>query len=135
MDLTSRKVDIFDLRGHTVLIIDDEPANLGVVTEYLECRHCKVLSARTGESGLERAQYARPDLILLDVRLPGLDGFEVCRRLKANVITRDIPVIFMTILTSTEDKVRGFQVGGVDYITKPIQQDELLARVMTHLYL
>ncbi|MEW5956430.1 MAG: PAS domain S-box protein [Chloroflexota bacterium] len=135
MDITSQQADTFDLRGHTVLIVDDEPANLGILSDYLERHQCKVLSARSGANGLERAQYARPDLILLDVRMPGLDGFEVCCRLKAGEMTRDIPVIFLTVLDSTEDKVKGFQVGGVDYITKPFQPEEVLARVMTHMRL
>src|SRR5437867_9739876 len=101
-----------DLPGQTVLIVDDEPANLGVLSEYLEGWGCKVLIARDGASGLERARLIQPDLILLDVVMPDLDGFEVCRRLKADATTQDIPVIFMTVLTHTEDKIRGFQAGG-----------------------
>lgn len=117
----------------TILIIDDNPNNLGVIAEYLETFGCRVLVARDGEGGIARATYARPDLILLDVMMPGLDGFETCRRLKQNTETRDIPVIFMTALTSVEDKVRGFEVGAVDYVTKPIQHEEVLARITTHL--
>ncbi len=117
----------------TILIIDDNPNNLGVIAEYLETFGCRVLVARDGESGITRANYAHPDLILLDVMMPGLDGFETCRRLKQNAETRDIPVIFMTALTSVEDKVRGFEVGAVDYVTKPIQHEEVLARITTHL--
>ncbi len=119
----------------TILIVDDNPTNLGVIADYLETYGFKVLMARCGETGLEKAQFARPDLILLDVMLPGIDGFEVCRRLKATETTKDIPVIFMTVLTETEPKLKGFQVGAVDYITKPFQQAEVLARVATHLRL
>jgi diguanylate cyclase (GGDEF)-like protein len=91
-----------------------------------------VLVARDGESGCKRAQYALPHLILLDIMMPDLDGFETCLRLKDNTTTQHIPVIFMTALNSIQDKVKGFEVGAVDYITKPIQQEELLARVNTH---
>jgi PAS domain S-box-containing protein len=123
------------LRGHTVLIIDDESANLGVMSDYLEGFGLGVLIARDGESGLERAQYAQPDLILLDVLMPGMDGFETCQRLKADEIARNIPVIFMTALAGTADKVKGFQLGAVDYVTKPFQYEEVLVRVSTHLRL
>ena len=92
-----------------------------------------MLIAEDGESALERARYARPDLILLDVLMPELDGFATCERLKAAPDTRDIPVIFMTALADTVDKVRGFDAGAVDYVTKPFQPTELLARVRTHL--
>jgi PAS domain S-box-containing protein len=120
---------------HTILIIDDDPANLGVISASLEDNGLRVLVARDGESGIQKALYARPGIILLDVLMPGLDGFEMCNRLKKNEATRDIPVIFMTALTATKDKVKGFAAGGVDFITKPFQQDEVLARVRTHLSL
>jgi signal transduction histidine kinase len=94
-----------------------------------------VMAARDGEMGLQLARQNQPDLILLDVMLPGIDGFEVCRRLKADEQTREIPILFMTVMTSVEDKVKGFEVGGVDYITKPFQYEEILARVITHLRL
>jgi DNA-binding response OmpR family regulator len=123
----------FDLREHTVLIIEDEPANLGMMSDYLVSFGLEVLTARDGKSGLEKAWYARPDLILLDVLMPGIDGFETCRQLKQNEASREIPVIFMTALAEEGDKVKGFEVGGVDYITKPIQAAEVLARVTTHL--
>ena len=119
----------------TVLIVDDTPANISVLLESLNQEGLEVLVARDGESALEQASYARPDLILLDVMMPGLDGFETCRRLKVEQATRDIPVIFMTALAETGDKVRGFEVGAVDYVTKPFQQREVLARVATHLEL
>ena len=117
----------------TILIVDDEAANLGVLSNYLEQAGYRVLIARDGESGWEKAQYAQPDLILLDVLMPGIDGFELCRRLQADHATKDIPVIFMTILEDTKDKIKGLALGGVDYIAKPFQQEEVLARVATHL--
>jgi DNA-binding response OmpR family regulator len=86
-----------------------------------------------GEEALQRANYVHPDLVLLDVRVPGLNGFEICRRLKAQPNTLDIPVISMTSLTSVEDKLTGFAVGGIDYVTKPLQGEEVRARVNTHL--
>jgi diguanylate cyclase (GGDEF)-like protein len=119
----------------TVLIVDDTPANVGILVEYLEDRQVRVAVAQEGEEGLARAEFVQPDLILLDVMMPGLDGFETCRRLKASAATRDIPVIFMTALTETPDKLAGFAAGGVDYVTKPFQIDEVWARVTTHLAL
>lgn len=119
----------------TVLIVDDTPANLGVVAEALERRGYHVLVAQDGEEGLQRAELTRPDLILLDVMMPGIDGFEVCRRLKQLPSTRAIPVIFMTARTGMEDKLSAFQVGAVDYVTKPLQIEEVLARVETQLNL
>jgi two-component system sensor histidine kinase/response regulator len=116
-----------------ILIVDDNITNLKVAVENLKAHKLDVITARSGEAGLERARFARPDLILLDIDLPGIDGFEACRRIKADSATRDIPVIFMTALADVEDKVRGFAAGGVDYITKPIQVEELHARVDTHL--
>ncbi len=121
--------------GATVLIVDDTPANISVLLDSLEREGMKVLVARDGESALEQASYARPDLILLDVMMPGMNGFETCARLQAEESTRDIPVIFMTALAETGDKVRGFKAGAVDYVTKPFQQQEVLARVATHLEL
>ncbi|MFH0781660.1 MAG: response regulator [Pseudomonadota bacterium] len=122
-----------DVRGRTVLIIDDDPNNLAIMSDHLEEAGLKTLVAEDGESGLQRAAYARPDLIMLDIMMPGMDGLETCRRLKEQEGTRDIPVIFMTALADMEHKVRGFEVGGVDYITKPFQRDEVLARIFTHL--
>jgi signal transduction histidine kinase len=116
-----------------VLIIDDNPTNLGVVVESLEESGFKIIVARNGEMGLKRAQLVKPDIILLDIIMPGISGFETCIRLKADKNTMDIPVIFMTALDDTEDKVKGFELGGVDYITKPVQVEEVLARLKTHL--
>ena len=117
----------------TILVIDDNTTNLNILLDYLNELSYRVLIAPSGEQALQRLQYARPDVILLDIMMPGIDGFETCRRLKADDATKDIPVIFMTALTETVDKVRGFSVGGVDYITKPFQHEEVLARVKTHL--
>ena len=119
----------------TILIVDDETTNLATLSAYLEAAGFEVLAAQDAASGLSIVERARPDLILLDVRMPGLDGFETCRRLKAAEGIQDIPVIFMTALTETADKVTGFEVGGVDYVTKPFHSEELLARVKTHLAL
>lgn len=118
---------------YTILLVDDTPTNLGVLFEYLERYGFKIVVARDGESGIKRAQFVRPDIILLDVMMPGINGFETCQRLKADPSTREIPVIFMTALADTENKVQGFAVGAVDYVTKPLQQDEVLARVTSHL--
>jgi diguanylate cyclase (GGDEF)-like protein len=108
---------------------------VGILVEYLEGRRVRVAVAQEGEEGLARAEFVQPDLILLDVMMPGMDGFETCRRLKASGNTRDIPVIFMTALSDTQDKIAGFAAGGVDYVTKPFQIDEVWARVTTHLAL
>jgi PAS domain S-box-containing protein len=119
----------------TILIVDDIPTNLGVAVEHLETRGYRVVIAQEGEEGLQRAVLVQPDIIILDVMLPGQNGFEICRRLKAEPKTQDIPVIFMTALAETEHKITGFKAGGVDYITKPMQIDEVVARVGTHLNL
>ena len=118
---------------HTVLIVDDNPANLGMLTSSLKEFGYKTPIARNGETAIVRAQLKRPDIILLDVVMPGIDGFETCRRLKMDEATKAIPVIFMTARSGTQDKLKGFEVGGVDYVTKPFQQEEVLARVATHL--
>jgi PAS domain S-box-containing protein len=122
-------------RKPLILLVDDTPANLGVLFELLKGYGFKVSVAEDGESALEQVNYARPDLILLDVLMPLIDGFTTCERLKAQPETREIPVIFMTALTDTVDKVKGFELGAVDYITKPFQQEEVLARIRTHLSL
>jgi signal transduction histidine kinase len=124
-----------DPEGKTILIVDDMPANLGVLTTHLEREGYTAVVAQGGEECITRAQFVRPDLILLDVMMPGLDGFETCRRLKSAPETRDIPVVFMTALTDTGDKLTGFSVGGIDYVTKPLDGAEVLARIDTHLTL
>lgn len=118
-----------------VLMVDDTPANLHVLFDLLSESGFEVLVAEDGESALARAQYTRPDLILLDVLMPDMDGFETYRRLKENSVTQSIPVIFMTSLVDTVDKVKGLRLGAVDYITKPFQIEEVLARITTHLTL
>ncbi len=117
----------------TILILDDTPANLSVLVDSLAGVGYHLLVAEDGEDALAQAGHTSPDLILLDVMMPGLDGFETCRRLKASPATREIPVIFMTALSDTADKVRAFSAGAVDYVTKPFQQEEVISRVQTHL--
>jgi len=119
----------------TILAVDDDPANLGVLTDYFKKMGFRVNVARDGHSALEKARYGRPDLILLDVLMSGIDGFETCRLFKADESLSGIPVILMTALIDTEDKVKGFQSGAVDYITKPFQFEEVLARIQIHLTL
>ncbi|CCH53660.1 two component, sigma54 specific, transcriptional regulator, Fis family [Fibrisoma limi BUZ 3] len=121
--------------GRTILIVDDMPNNISVLYEALTRFNYKVLVARDGKSAIEQAGLAQPDLILLDVMMPGMDGFETCRRLKHQEATRAIPVLFMTALSETIDKVNGFNMGAVDYITKPFQLQEVMARINTHLTL
>ncbi|MEO1428614.1 MAG: response regulator [Cyanobacteria bacterium J06632_19] len=118
-----------------ILLVDDNPTNLKVLFEAIGGYGWKALMATDGESAIEQAEYAKPDLILLDVMMPGIDGFETCRRLKANTITQNIPIIFMTALSDSTDKVRGLEIGAVDYITKPFEQQEVIARLKLHLKL
>ncbi|GAB6041884.1 hybrid sensor histidine kinase/response regulator [Endothiovibrio diazotrophicus] len=120
---------------HTLLLVDDSPVNLELVVESLELEGHEVLVALDGMEALERAARVVPDLILLDVMMPGIDGFEVCRRLKADPVTGEIPVIFMTSLSAMQNEVEGFAAGGVDYLTKPLHVDEVRARVNAHLRL
>ncbi len=122
-------------RVQNILIVDDNPVNLRILADYLEAHQYGVLVARDGQSGLDKAEFALPDLILLDVMMPEIDGFETCRLLKENEKTCHIPVIFMTALSETENKLEGFGAGAVDYVTKPLQQKEVLARIRTHLRL
>lgn len=117
------------------LIVDDEPLNLELLGQELEGHGYQVDEARSGEEALRRTAEDPPDIILLDVMMPGMDGFEVCRRLKANAGTRDVPVIFMTALSDIEDKITAFETGGADYVTKPFQVEEVVARVGTHVEL
>lgn len=121
--------------AETILIIDDTPANLSVLVDCLGDAGYRLMVADDGEEALTQVAQSRPDLILLDVMMPGLDGYATLERLKSNPGTADIPVIFMTALAETSEKVRAFAAGAVDYITKPIQHEEALARVRTHLTL
>lgn len=118
----------------TLLLVDDEPTNLRVLRTVLQ-EHYRLLFAKNGDESLQLAQQHRPDLILLDVMMPGLSGFEVCQALKANPQTQAIPVIFVTALKDEVDETHGFSVGAVDYITKPISPAVVRARVKTHLSL
>ncbi len=124
-----------DYENYTLLIIDDDSTNLDMLISYLEEYGFRLIVALNGEIGLKKAQIEQPNLILLDVMMPGIDGFETCRRLKADEKTKEIPVIFMTLLDSNPNKIKGFDVGGVDYVTKPIYHKEVLARITTHLEL
>ena len=117
----------------SLLLVDDNPSNLQILFQTLENIECKLLIAKNGETALTIAKKAHPDLILLDIMMPGIDGFEVCRRLKTDPDTEDIPVIFLSALNESEDKVKGLQLGAVDYVSKPFQPDEVTARVNTHL--
>ena len=116
-----------------ILLVDDQPANLQLLMHTLKRFECKLLVAKNGEAALAIARKVHPDLILLDIMMPGIDGFEVCRQLKADLGTQNIPVIFLSALDETKDKVRGLQLGAVDYIAKPFQPEEVIARVDTHL--
>ena len=118
-----------------ILLVDDTPANLNLLVDTLDKSGFDILVATSGEQTLERCTQITPDLILLDVMLPGIDGFETCKRLKDDPRTQGIPVIFMTALADPRDKLRGFEAGGVDYVTKPIQPSEVKARIHTQLTL
>jgi signal transduction histidine kinase len=119
----------------SILMVDDNPANLQVLTSMLKQSGWRPRPVTSGQLGLQAARKEPPDLVLLDVNMPEMNGYEVCEQLKADARLADIPVIFVSALGETMDKVRGFSVGGVDYITKPFQLDEVKARVTTHLEL
>jgi len=112
-----------------VLIVDDAPENLAMLHEALDAAGYRVLVATDGQSALDRVALLMPDLILLDAMMPGIDGFETCRRLKADPLTAHIPVVFMTGLTETGHILAGFQAGGVDYLTKPLNPPEVLVQL------
>lgn len=120
-------------RRDTVLVVDDTPETLGFLTDTLDQAGFTVLIAMDGDSALELVDQVTPDLVLMDAVMPGIDGFEACRRLKREKLLSHLPVIFMTGLTDTEHVVEGLAAGGVDYVTKPIVIDELLARIRVHL--
>jgi serine phosphatase RsbU (regulator of sigma subunit) len=129
-----RNIQIEDTRSD-ILIVDDTPANLQLLSKMLSDHNFRVRPVPSGSLAMNVARVEPPDLVLLDIRMPDMDGYAVCEKLKADERTRDIPIIFISALDATQDKVRAFQVGGVDYITKPFQVDEVLARVKTHLAL
>src|SRR5882724_9007148 len=118
-----------------ILIIDDAPANIQTLSTLLKERGHQINIATNGRQALEVLERIRPDLILLDIMMPEMDGFETCRRIKASTAWREIPIIFLTAKTDTADIVRGFELGAVDYVAKPFSAHELLARVRTHLAL
>lgn len=119
----------------TVLIVDDNAQNLQVLANILRERRYRVATARDGFKALDFISRRKPDLILLDIMMPGMDGFAVCRQLKSDDASRDIPVLFISALSETDDKLKGFEAGGQDYITKPFQKEEVFARVNAHLNL
>ena len=121
------------LHEATILIVDDNQTNRDVLSNYLTKDGFKVLPQPSGEAALLALQTHTPDLILLDIIMNGMDGFQTCAKIKADEATKDIPIIFMTALSDTDDKVKGFELGAVDYIIKPFQYQEVLARVKTHL--
>lgn len=116
-----------------VLIVDDLPDNLALLSDALERAGYMVLVALDGITALERMQRLKPDIVLLDALMPGIDGFETCRRIKARAEFEDVPVLFMTALTENEHVLAGFAAGGVDYVTKPIHPEQVLARIAAHL--
>jgi signal transduction histidine kinase len=123
------------IKKNSILIVDDTPMNIRLLFDILHADGFDISVVKSGEMALEKVPLIMPDLILLDVMMPGIDGFETCRHLKADESVKDIPVIFMTALSDVEDKVKGLKLGAVDYITKPIQVEEVLARVNVHLTL
>ena len=125
-----------DEKTKRILLVDDNPTNLRVLSDSIRHeQNWHVLFATDGESAIEQVLYAQPDLILLDVMMPGINGFETCQRLKDNTLTESIPIIFMTALSDPGNKVQGLELGAVDYITKPFQKEEVLARIRLHLKL
>lgn len=124
---------MLNLTDMLILIVDDTVTNVDLLTLVLKKQNYKILVADSGKRALEQVRVLPPDLILLDIMMPGMDGFETCRRLKADQNFATIPVIFITALDEMRDKLKGFQVGGADFITKPFQAEEVLARVKAHL--
>ncbi len=116
-----------------VLIVEDNVATLDLLVQHLSGNDFETITARSGPMALKRARHVHPDLVLLDVMLPEMDGFEICRQLKSDPRTHDIPVIFMTVLSEKEDILKGFAVGGADYVAKPFHMPEVVARVNAHL--
>jgi PAS domain S-box-containing protein len=116
-----------------ILIVDDEPNNLDVLNNCLDEAGFEVMIANSGKAALKRVAYIKPDIILLDVKMQGMDGFETCRRLKKNEVTKDTPIIFISVANNTVDKIKGLEISAVDYITKPFQPAEVIARVNKHL--
>ncbi|WP_198146000.1 response regulator [Desulfonatronovibrio magnus] len=124
-----------DTRQDTVMIVDDTPANLNLLTDILKSQGYRVAAFPAGEDALKAASKRPPDLILLDIKMPEMDGYEVCKRIRQKDILADTPIIFISALNEPEDKVKAFSLGGVDYITKPFNDQEVQARVATHIRL
>src|SRR5215471_8755981 len=119
----------------TILVVDDDSESRALLTTILTAEGYEVRPADRGELALASIAASRPELILLDIRMPGMDGFEVCRRLKQSAETQDIPLMFISASGSLQERLEGFKLGAVDYVTKPFQREELMARVRTHLEL
>ncbi len=134
-DNIMQKSQPFSHSSNLILIVDDTPTNLKVLAKTLTNSGLEVAVATNGEMALQQVEYDPPELILLDILMPGIDGFETCKALKADPSTQDIPIIFMTALSDTVDKVKGLSLGAVDYIIKPFEEEEVLARVHIHLQL
>jgi signal transduction histidine kinase len=126
---------MFIPKDSLILIVDDNPTNLEFLSDSLIDEGWEIVVATSGESALQKVRCNVPNLILLDVKLPGIDGFETCFRIKQDPDSREVPIIFMTALSEPEDKVKGLSLGAVDYITKPFQKEEVLARIRIHLHL
>jgi two-component system, sensor histidine kinase and response regulator len=122
-----------EVEKKVLLIVDDRPENLDLLISFLEKCDYSIIVAKSGEETFQRFEYSKPDIILLDIMMPGIDGFETCRRLKEDDRYKDIPVIFMSALDDTVDKVKGLELGAVDYISKPFMHEEVLARINNHL--
>jgi DNA-binding response OmpR family regulator len=120
-------------KRRTILIVDDVPKNIELAANILQAKNYNITFATSGQAALEKVKSIDFDLILLDVMMPGMDGFEVCKLLKVDEKTRDIPIIFVTAKSETENVVKGFELGAVDYVTKPFSAEEMLARVKTHI--
>ncbi len=131
--MSEDKVNYFEKSEHEVLIVDDVPENLQVLGNILNENELDVSFASSGQQALAAVAFEPPDIILLDISMPEMDGFEVCQRLKSNPETKKIPVIFLTARTSSESIIKGFELGAVDYVTKPFNASELVSRVFTHL--
>ena len=116
-----------------ILVIDDNANNLGILFDYLRPAGYKVLLAQDGKSAIQQIRYQQPDMVLLDIFMPGLDGFDTCRQLREQKGVEDIPIIVLTVLSENEGRKKAFQAGATDYITKPIGVEELLTRLDTHL--
>lgn len=128
-------MDEKEFEGKTLLLVDDRPENLDLLIGFLEKYNLNIIVATSGEQGLERLQHTRPDIILLDIMMPGIDGYEVCRRLKESDELSQIPIILMSALDDPVDKVKGLELGAVDYITKPYKVEEVFARIKNQLYI